>query len=229
MSRVEEMENGVDAKLNVYVILTAHDDCASYLWLILNDLRVMGLCAAWHKLESRCAFQGTDLENLNQMHIAVGGFIKKQCLSDRGSHRNLCYFLDMSKLSLLEDDSKNPKSKHFKAGKTSGFDRIYHQLIPPITCADIARKRKRKGSRSRSCRSSDKSKTKINVPDPPTRCASVTYATCSNFPFPGTDSSGELFYNRDSNWGSGMIIPMSEMRNRLKREGKDVGGEPIFS
>lgn len=165
----------------------------------------------------------------NQVHVATGGSVKKQCLSDRGSRRNLCDFLDMSKLSLLEDDSKSPQSKPLRIEKTSTIDRIYHRSIPLMPCAHMARKRRRRGSRSGSGRSSDISRNRINGSDPPTRCASATYATCSDFPIAGTDSSGELFYNGDCNWGSDIIIPMSEVRNYTKREGKDVGGEPLFS
>lgn len=164
------------------------------------------------------------------------GSAKKQCLSDRGSHKNPCDFIDMSKLSLLEDDGKKPMSKAPRREgdfeKTNSFDRLYHRSIPPISSAHIARKRRRRGSCSGSGRSSDKSRNMIHGSDPPTRGVSATYATCSDFPIAGTDSSGELFYYGDVNWGSEMVVPVNEVKNppsAFKREGKDIGGEHICS
>lgn len=162
------------------------------------------------------------------------GSVKKQCLSDRGSHKNPCDFIDMSKLSLLEDDGKRPMGKALRREgdieKINSFDRLYHRSIPPISSAHIAGKRRRRGSCSGSGRSSDKSRTRIHGSDPPTRGVSATYATCSDFPIAGTDSSGELFYYGDGNWASELVVPINEVKNTpgaFKREGKDIGGEPI--
>lgn len=164
------------------------------------------------------------------------GSVKKQCLSDRGSHKNPCDLIDMSTLSLLEDDGKMPIGKALRREKdiekTNSFDRLYHRSIPPISFAHIARKRRRRGSCSGSGRSSDKSRTRIHGSDPPTRGVSATYATCSDFPIAGTDSSGELFYYGDGNWASEMVVPINEVKNTsgaFKREGKDIGGEPSCS
>eukprot|EP00250_Pteridium_aquilinum_P015841 c22793_g1_i1 orf=156-1535(-) len=62
-----------------------------------------------------------------------------------------------------------------------------------------ARKRRRKcgSSRSGSCRSSESRRARINASDAPTVGASAAYATCSDIPMPGTDSSGELFFYGD--------------------------------
>lgn len=164
------------------------------------------------------------------------GSAKKQCLSDRGSHKNLCDIIDMSKLSLLEDDGRKPLSKAPRRErdieKINSFDRLSHRSIPPILSAHTARKRRRRGSCSGSGKSSDKSRNRIHGSDPPTRGFSATYATCSDFPIAGTDSSGELFYYGDGNWGSEMVVPINEVKNPLiafKREGRDIGGEHIFS
>ncbi|KAL6339545.1 hypothetical protein AAG906_034630 [Vitis piasezkii] len=116
---------------------------------------------------------------------------KRPCLSDRKTSFPIDA-LDISKLSLLEDDK--PASS---APRNRGNVRW------------IARKRRRRGSRSVSGRSSDRSGTR--------RCCSVgasaAYATCSDFPVAaGTDSSGELFVNGDSNWSS----DVSEAKNSRK-------------
>lgn len=175
---------------------------------------------------------GTMSENQMQR---VTGSAKKQCLSDRGSHKNPCDFIDMSKLSLLEDDGRKPMSKAPRRGdieKTNSFDRLSYRSIPPISSIHIARKRRRRGSCSGSGRSSDKSRNRIPGSDPPTRGVSAAYATCSDFPIAGTDSSGELFYYGDGNWGSEMVVPINEVKNppiAFKREVKDIGGEHIFS
>lgn len=72
-----------------------------------------------------------------------------------------------------------------------------------------ARKRRRKAgsSRSGSGRSSDSRRggpgAWIYASDPPTVAASAAYATCSDIPMPGTDSSGELFFDGE---GSGINL-----------------------
>ncbi|KAJ4957181.1 hypothetical protein NE237_013964 [Protea cynaroides] len=123
---------------------------------------------------------------------------KRPCLSDRTTGFSIDS-LDMSKLSLMEDE-RTSRVPHKKGS--------LHW---------VARKRRRRGSRSVSGRSSDKSGTR--------RCCSVgasaAYATCSDFPIAaGTDSSGELFvHNGDASWAS----DVSEANKHSRRDGRDVG------
>ncbi|XP_065860471.1 uncharacterized protein [Euphorbia lathyris] len=123
------------------------------------------------------------------------GLAKRPCLSDRTTSFAIDS-IDISKLSIIDDD------KPVGAAATP-FKRGSLRLI--------ARKRRRRGSRSVSGRSSDRSGTR--------RCCSVgasaAHGTCSDFPVAvGTDSSGELFGNGDSNWAS----DVSEAKNSSRRE-----------
>ncbi|WCJ22212.1 hypothetical protein M5689_004310 [Euphorbia peplus] len=120
------------------------------------------------------------------------GLTKRPCLSDRTTSFAIDS-IDISKLSIIDDD------KPIGAATKRGSLRL------------IARKRRRRGSRSVSGRSSDRSGTR--------RCCSVgasaAHGTCSDFPVAvGTDSSGELFGNGDSNWAS----DVSEAKNSTRRE-----------
>ncbi|XP_015577212.1 uncharacterized protein LOC8259867 isoform X2 [Ricinus communis] len=119
---------------------------------------------------------------------------KRPCLSDRTTSFPIDS-IDISKLSIIDDDKPISVSAA-TAYNSRGSLRL------------IARKRRRRGSRSVSGRSSDRSGTR--------RCCSVgAHGTCSDFPVAvGTDSSGELFGNGDSNWGS----DVSEAKNSIKRE-----------
>ncbi|KAJ7969757.1 LYR motif-containing protein 7 isoform 2 [Quillaja saponaria] len=124
---------------------------------------------------------------------------KRPCLSDRTTAVFSIDAIDMSRLSLIDDD-KPIVTGHYK----SGSFRL------------IARKRRRRGSRSVSGRSSDRSGTR--------RCCSagtsVAYGTCSDFPVAmGTDSSGELFGNGDASWAS----DVSEAKNSRRDRDRDGG------
>ncbi|XP_010038218.2 uncharacterized protein LOC104426766 [Eucalyptus grandis] len=129
-----------------------------------------------------------------------GGFhSKRPCLADRVTSFSIEAALDMSRLSLFEDDGRTVADVGYQRRRES------LQLI--------ARKRRRRGSRSVSGRSSDRSGTR--------RCCSVgASAAASDFPMAvGTDSSGELFGNGD--WAS----DVSEARiNSGPRRDKDGGG-----
>eukprot|EP00249_Psilotum_nudum_P012803 c23997_g1_i1 orf=51-1379(+) len=61
--------------------------------------------------------------------------------------------------------------------------------------------RKRRRRAETSCSGSDRTGHggRMYASDPPTVCASATYATCSDLPVAGTDSSGELFFCGDEN------------------------------
>ncbi|KAI5061764.1 hypothetical protein GOP47_0024269 [Adiantum capillus-veneris] len=88
-----------------------------------------------------------------------------------------------------------------------------------------ARKRRRKcgSSRSGSGRSSESRRARFNGSDAPTMGASAAYATCSDFPMPGTDSSGELFFYGDSggiNWDSQVSLSGEGLVQRI--DGVDV-------
>ncbi|KAH7282474.1 hypothetical protein KP509_35G031900 [Ceratopteris richardii] len=88
-----------------------------------------------------------------------------------------------------------------------------------------ARKRRRKCGSSQSCsgRSSESRRARFNGSDAPTISASAAYATCSDFPMPGTDSSGELFFHGDStgiNWDSEVSLSGEGMVQRI--DGVDV-------
>uniref|UniRef100_A0A2N9FPU1 Uncharacterized protein n=1 Tax=Fagus sylvatica TaxID=28930 RepID=A0A2N9FPU1_FAGSY len=134
-----------------------------------------------------------------------GAHTKRPCLSDRATAKTPSFIdaaIDMSKLSLIDDDNNNKNKSKNPIYKCGSFSLI-------------ARKRRRRGSRSVSGRSSDRSGTR--------RCCSVgasaAYGTCSDLPV--TDSSGELFVNGDGNWGS----DVSEARNsRRERDGGGGGG-----
>ncbi|XP_050236673.1 uncharacterized protein LOC126686588 isoform X2 [Mercurialis annua] len=120
---------------------------------------------------------------------------KRPCLSDRTTSFPVDS-IDFSKLSIIDDDRPIPPT-------ASPYNRSSFRLI--------ARKRRRRGSRSVSGRSSDRSGTR--------RCCSVgasaAHGTCSDFPVAvGTDSSGELFGNGDSNWGS----DASEAKNSVRKD-----------
>ncbi|XP_030451793.1 uncharacterized protein LOC115673686 [Syzygium oleosum] len=123
---------------------------------------------------------------------------KRPCLSDRVTSFSIDAALDMSRLSLFDDDRSIADVGNLKMRESL-------QLI--------ARKRRRRGSRSVSGRSSDRSGTR--------RCCSVgASAAASDIPMAvGTDSSGELFGNGD--WAS----DVSEVRNNGgPRRDKDGGG-----
>lgn len=131
---------------------------------------------------------------------ANGVHTKRPCLSDRATSFSVvdAAAIDMSKLTLIDDDRIMAAAGHYNRGS--------FRLI--------ARKRRRRGSRSLSGRSSDRSGTR--------RCCSVgasaAYGTCSDIPV--TDSSGELFGNGDANWAS----DVSEARKeRKEREGGGSG------
>ncbi|KAI3805916.1 hypothetical protein L1987_21804 [Smallanthus sonchifolius] len=138
---------------------------------------------------------------------------KRPCLSDRATSFSI-ENLDMSKLSLFDDDGGSRSSVKSKR------ERIHW----------LARKRRRRGSKSVSGRSSDQSGTRR-------RCCSVgasnAYGTCSDFMMAnnaGTDSSGELFVNGggvgDVNWAS----DASEVVARsLRRESTDKENLNSFS
>ncbi|XP_060963025.1 uncharacterized protein LOC115698598 isoform X1 [Cannabis sativa] len=129
-------------------------------------------------------------------------YTKRPCLSDRATSFSIDPAIDMSRLSLIDDD--RPVSAR-------GSYRL------------IARKRRRRGSRSVSGRSSDRSGTR--------RCCSVgasaAYGTCSDFPVVvATDSSGELFVHGETNWSS----DVSEARNpRRDRDGGNGENENLVS
>ncbi|KAL8224830.1 hypothetical protein R6Q57_017387 [Mikania cordata] len=122
---------------------------------------------------------------------------KRPCLSDRATSFSI-ENLDMSKLSLFDDDGSRSSVK-------SKRERIHW----------MARKRRRRGSRSVSGRSSRCCSVG----------ASNAYGTCSDFMMAnnaGTDSSGELFVNGggagDVNWAS----DAGEVAGRnLRRESTD--------
>ncbi|KAL2540499.1 hypothetical protein Adt_01477 [Abeliophyllum distichum] len=129
-----------------------------------------------------------------------GPHSKRQCRADRATSFSIDAVLDMSKLSLFDDD----------------------KALPAARIRWFARKRRRRGSRSVSGRSSDRSGTRRRY------CsvgASAAYGTCSDFPVVagGTDSSGELFVNGggDSNWASDVSDPVRNPRR--EREGNGSG------
>ncbi|KAL3517442.1 hypothetical protein ACH5RR_020031 [Cinchona calisaya] len=116
--------------------------------------------------------------------------------------------LDMSRLSLFDDDSLLSSA----ACKREGMRWF----------ARKRRRRRRAGSRSLSARTSDRSRSRIHR----RRCCSVgasaAYATCSDFPVAaGTDSSGEMFANGHANWSS----DVSEAARNPLRERKDNGSD----
>ncbi|KAF7804861.1 uncharacterized protein G2W53_043972 [Senna tora] len=124
---------------------------------------------------------------------------KRPCLSDRATPSFSIDAIDVSRLTLIDDD-KPVAAGHYRSGS--------YRLI--------ARKRRRRGSRSVSGRSSDRSGT--------LRCCSVgasaAYGTYSDFPMAlGTDSSGELFGNGDPNWSS----DVSEAKNSRRDRDRDGG------
>ncbi|KAJ7973995.1 LYR motif-containing protein 7 isoform 2 [Quillaja saponaria] len=128
-----------------------------------------------------------------------GTHTKRPCLSDRTTTSFSIDAIDISRLSLFDDD-KPIVAGHYKRGSFRLIDR----------------KRRRRGSRSISGRSSDRSGTR--------RCcsagASAAYGTCSDFPVAmGTDSSGELFGNGDANWSS----DVSEAKNSRRGRNRDGG------
>ncbi|KAI3961182.1 hypothetical protein MKX01_035768 [Papaver californicum] len=133
---------------------------------------------------------------------------KRPCLSDRTRTTTTTTIdtLEMSKLSIIEDEKRPKKKEKFQWFAS-------------------AKKRRRHGSRSVSGRStSDRSGTR--------RCCSVgasaAHATCSDFVVAATntDSSGELFVNGgggnggEGNWSSSDV---SEVKNSRKDK-KDCGG-----
>lgn len=85
-----------------------------------------------------------------------------------------------------------------------------------------ARKRRRKcaSPRSGSGRSSESQRVRINASDAPTVGASAAYATCSDIPMPGTDSSGELFYGGGIGWDSEISLSGEGVVKRI--DGVDV-------
>ncbi|KAL7112742.1 hypothetical protein ACP275_04G020900 [Erythranthe tilingii] len=140
-----------------------------------------GTLDSLHAVES-CAFQlmswrpfgkNLDSDSPKPYH---GPHSKRPCLADRAtSSFSIDAILDMSKLSLFDDDRAIPLS----AARKRWFER---------------KRRRRGGSRSVSGRSSDRRGCSVG--------ASAANGTCSDFPMAagGTDSSGELF--GDSNWAS---------------------------
>ncbi|KAB2016335.1 hypothetical protein E1A91_D08G091300v1 [Gossypium mustelinum] len=156
---------------------------------------------SWRPFHLQQALDSSDPQLTPPKLSSSNGFHpKRPCLSDRTTS----FSIDLSKLTLLDDDnnnnpiSANPKRSSFRL---------------------FARKRRRRGSRSVSGRSSDRSGTR--------RCCSVgasaAYGTCSDFPVAiGTDSSGELFGNGgDSYW----VSDVSEARNIRRERGDGGSGE----
>ncbi|KAL8143081.1 hypothetical protein V2J09_016113 [Rumex salicifolius] len=125
---------------------------------------------------------------------------KRPCLSDRTTSFPLSIdAIDMSKLSLFDEDNEKPPS-------SSAYRKDRYRWM--------ARKRRRRGSRSVSGRSSTG------------RCCSIgATATCSDFMVAAgaTDSSGELFGHGngcgEANWSS----DVSDARN--SRRERNVTGE----
>ncbi|GMI66589.1 hypothetical protein like AT4G02425 [Hibiscus trionum] len=150
-----------------------------------------------HKaLDSRHSWRPFHLgSSLFPKRSSTNGFLSKRpCLPDRTTS----FSIDLSKLTLLDDDNPigaNPNRSSFKL---------------------FARKRRRRGSRSVSSRSSDRSGTQKC-------CSAGAYGTCSDFPMAiGTDSSGELFGNvGDACWAS----DVSEARNPRRERGDNGSGE----
>ncbi|KAI3460804.1 hypothetical protein Pfo_017467 [Paulownia fortunei] len=138
-----------------------------------------------HAIES-CTFQlhswrpfGKTLDSDSPKPYAAttihGPHSKRPCRADRATSFSVESILDMSKLSLFDDD----KSLSFSTAHKRWFAR---------------KRRRRGGSRSISGRSSDRRCCSIGV--------SAANGTCSDFLMAagGTDSSGELF--GDANWAS---------------------------
>ncbi|KAL2485770.1 hypothetical protein Adt_30526 [Abeliophyllum distichum] len=139
---------------------------------------------------------------------------KRPCRSDRTTSFSIGTGLDMSKLSLFDDDGLD-------MSKLSLFDDDR-----PLTAAHkrwFIRKRRRSGSRSLSGRSSDRSGTRR-------WCLSTggsrAYGTALDYPMVagGTDSSGELFVNGggDANWASDVS---EAARNPLRERESNGSGE----
>ncbi|XWS76571.1 hypothetical protein CRYUN_Cryun01aG0187800 [Craigia yunnanensis] len=156
---------------------------------------------SWRPFHLQQTLDSSDPQHTLPKSSSTNGFhSKRPCLSDRATS----FSIDLSKLTLLDDDNNNnPISANPKRSSFSLF----------------ARKRRRHGSRSVSGRSSDRSGTR--------RCCSVgataAYGTCSDFPVAvGTDSSGELFVNGgDAYWAS----DVSEARNSRRERGDGGSGE----
>ncbi|XWS31729.1 hypothetical protein CRYUN_Cryun23aG0100700 [Craigia yunnanensis] len=155
---------------------------------------------SWRPFHLQQTLDSSDPHRTLPKRSSTNGFhSKRPCFSDRTTS----FSIDLSKLTLLDDDNNNPISAN---PKRSSF-RLF------------ARKRRRRGSRSVSGRSSDRSGTR--------RCCSVgasaAYGTCSDFPVAvGTDSSGELFGNGgDAYWAS----DVSEARNSRRERGDGGSGE----
>ncbi|XP_068317220.1 uncharacterized protein [Pyrus communis] len=105
---------------------------------------------------------------------------KRPCLSNRMTSFSIDV-IDMSRLTLVDDDRTISVGHHTRNGNFQF----------------IAKKRWHCGSRSVSGISSERNGTRRCCPVR----ASTAYGTCSDFPvLVGTDSSGELFGNRDANW-----------------------------
>ncbi|KAE8660611.1 mitochondrial zinc maintenance protein 1 [Hibiscus syriacus] len=155
---------------------------------------------SWRPFNLQQTLDSSDPQYTTTKLSSTNGFHpKRPCLSDRTTS----FSIDLSKLTLLDDDNNKPV---FSNPKRSSF-KIFEK------------KRRRRGSRSVSGRSSDRSGSH--------RCCSVgasaAYGTCSDFPVAvGTDSSGELFGNGgDPYWAS----DVSEARNIRRERGDGVSGE----
>lgn len=134
---------------------------------------------------------------------------KRRCLSDRATSYPSTDSIDLSRLSLVDDDKSIATATTAASPYRPGSFRL------------LARKRRRRGSRSVSGRSSDRSGTTLRC------CASAAQGTCSDFPVAvATDSSGELFGNSagDANWASDASeVRMSSRREREERESLVAG------
>ncbi|KAL9385014.1 hypothetical protein Peur_022024 [Populus x canadensis] len=160
------------------------------------------------QLHSWRPFLDSDPPTNSKPYASSRALPKRPCLSDRAtSFPSNIDSIDISKLSLLQDDDNN-NNKPIPATPA-----VTNSPYKRGTLRLIERKRRRRGSRSVSGRSSDRSGT--------WRCCSVgaAHGTCSDFPVAvGTDSSGELFVNGDANWAS----DVSEAKNSIKeREEKE--------
>ncbi|EPS68606.1 hypothetical protein M569_06163, partial [Genlisea aurea] len=137
-------------------------------------------------------------KKLDRDSAAVPHTSKRFCGADRAtSSFSIDAILDMSKISLFDDDTSRAVSIPFSRNNRW-----------------FARKRRRRaGSRSVSGRSSDRRGRSVG--------ASAANGTCSDFPMVagGTDSSGELF--GESNWAS----DVSDRNSRRDREAVGCGGD----
>ncbi|MCO5588858.1 hypothetical protein L7F22_042818 [Adiantum nelumboides] len=182
-----------------------------------------------------CCFEEmSSVNSLDQVHRSKDVDMVAELSPTLGIYRVTGYLTEQAALVKPHCalNTRDTASMSMLSNSVSGWSKRHKQLSRALARGlwrwkenSQARKRRRKcgSSRSGSGRSSESRRARFNGSDAPTMGASAAYATCSDIPMPGTDSSGELFFYGDSggiNWDSELSLSGEGLVQRI--DGIDV-------